>query len=246
MKLEKKSNGEPRVHPEYHKDVNVSSKLNYLRALVLGANDGIVSIAGLVVGVAGATSSVPAIFTAGMAGIIAGAISMAAGEYVSVSSSRDTEIALLEKEKYELEHFPDHELNELAVIYERKGLSKKTAVQVAKELTDYDPYKAHIEAELGIDPNNLTNPWHAAYSSAGAFLLGSTIPMLGVMLPPHSIRVPVTFFSVIVALVITGTVSAKISKAPMLRAVVRVVIGGALAMIVTYSIGYLFGVQTSI
>lgn len=246
MKLQEKSTKTPQTHPEFHKDINVNIKLNYIRALVLGANDGIVSIAGLVVGVAGATSSVQTIFTAGMAGIVAGAISMAAGEYVSVSSSRDTELALLEKEKYELKHFPDHEQDELAGIYESKGLSKKTAVQVAKELTEHDAYQAHIEAELGIDPNNLTNPWHAAYSSAGAFLVGSSIPLMGVMLPPQHLQVPVTFFSVIVALVITGTVSAKISKAPMLRAVVRVVTGGALAMIVTYSIGYLFGVQTSL
>lgn len=246
MQNKNNENTSPQTHPEFHKNINVNTKLNYIRALVLGANDGIVSIAGLVVGVAGATSSVQTIFTAGMAGIVAGAISMAAGEYVSVSSSRDTELALLEKEKYELKHFPDHELEELAGIYEGKGLSKKTATQVAKELTAHDAYQAHIEAELGIDPDNLTNPWHAAYSSAAAFLVGSSIPLMGVMLPPQHLQVPVTFFSVIVALVITGTVSAKISKAPMLRAVLRVVTGGALAMIVTYSIGYLFGVQTSI
>lgn len=246
MQTRSNKGNSPQTHPELHKDINVNTKLNYIRALVLGANDGIVSIAGLVVGVAGATSSSQTIFTAGMAGIIAGAISMAAGEYVSVSSSRDTEIALLEKEKYELKHFPDQELEELTGIYERKGLSRKTATQVAKELTAHDAYQAHIEAELGIDPDNLTNPWHAAYSSAGAFLAGSSIPLLGVMLPPEQIRIPVTFFSVVLALILTGTASAKISKAPMIRAVIRVVAGGALAMIVTYTIGYFFGVQATI
>lgn len=234
------------THPEFHKDININLRLNYIRALVLGANDGIVSIAGLVVGIAGATASAHIIFTGGMAGIIAGAISMAAGEYVSVSSLRDTEIALLEKEKYELKHFPEMELKELAGLYELKGLSKKTAIQVAKELSAEDPYKAHVDAELGIDPNNLTNPWHAALASSVSFLVGSSIPLLAVMLPPENIRVPTTFFSVILALVITGTVSAKISKAPLMRAIMRVVIGGAVAMVVTYSIGYLFGVQTSI
>ena len=246
MSYLKKEPIKPNVHPEFHKDININSRLNYIRALVLGANDGIVSIAGLVVGIAGATSSTHIIFTGGMAGIIAGAISMAAGEYVSVSSSRDTEIALLEKEKYELKHFPEMELKELAELYEQKGLSKKTAIQVAKELSAEDPYRAHVDAELGIDPNNLTNPWHAAFASAASFLVGSSIPLLAVMLPPDNVRVPTTFFSVILALVITGTVSGKISKAPILRAILRIVIGGALAMIVTYSIGYLFGVQTSI
>lgn len=246
MKVNQKDGVSSQTHPEFHKNINVNTMLNYIRALVLGANDGIVSIAGLVVGVAGATSSTQTIFTAGMAGIVAGAISMAAGEYVSVSSSRDTEIALLEKEKYELKHFPEMELKELAELYEQKGLSKKTAIQVAKELSAEDPYKAHVDAELGIDPNNLTNPWHAAFASAASFLVGSSIPLLAVMLPPENVRVPTTFFSVILALVITGTVSGKISKAPILRAILRIVIGGALAMIVTYSIGYLFGVQTSI
>jgi VIT1/CCC1 family predicted Fe2+/Mn2+ transporter len=130
------------------------AKLNWLRAAVLGANDGIVSIAGLVVGVAGANSSPAVIFTAGLAGVIAGAISMAAGEYVSVSSSRDTEQAMLEKERYELMHHPQEELEELALIYEKKGLSQKTAVLVAKELTEHDPIAAHFDAELGIDPNH--------------------------------------------------------------------------------------------
>lgn len=220
--------------------VNTGSKLNWLRAAVLGANDGIVSIAGLVVGVAGATNSSQVIFTAGMAGIIAGAISMASGEYVSVSSSKDTEKALLEKERYELNNFPDQELEELACIYEQKGLSKKTAMIVAKELTAKDPFTAHFDAELRIDPNNLTDPWHAAGASAASFLVGALIPMLAVLIPPAAIRIQSAFIAVVIALIITGIISAKIGGADVKRAVIRVVSGGALAMIVTYSIGSLF------
>lgn len=219
------------------------AKLNWLRASVLGANDGIVSIAGLVLGVAGATNSSGAIITAGIAGIIAGAISMAAGEYVSVSSSRDTEKALLKKEKHELRMFPDAELLELTALYERKGLSKKTATLVAKELTKRDAFAAHVDAELNIDPDNLTNPWHAAIASAVAFLAGALIPLVAIILPPPDLRVPVAFMSVIFALAITGTVSAKVGGASPWRATVRVVTGGALAMAVTYGIGRLFNIS---
>jgi VIT1/CCC1 family predicted Fe2+/Mn2+ transporter len=218
-------------------------KLNWLRAGVLGANDGIVSIAGILVGVAAATDSLQVILTAGVAGIIAGAISMAAGEYVSVSSSRDTEQALLEKERYELKNNPEHELAELAHIYEKKGLSKKTARTVAEELTAKDPIAAHFDAELGIDPNNLTSPWHAAFASAIAFLAGSFIPLIIILLAPASDRVVVTFISVIVALALTGFVSAKVGGANTGKAILRVVIGGALAMIVTYGIGRIFGMN---
>ena len=230
------------IHPEEHK-INHIAKLNWLRAGVLGANDGIISIAGLVVGVAGATTSPGIIFTTGIAGIVAGAISMAAGEYVSVSSSRDTEKALLEKERFELKHYPEAELQELAGIYERKGLSKKTAMTVAQELSARDPVAAHFDAELGIDPDNLTNPWHAAFASAIAFSVGALIPITAIILPPEELRIPVAFIAVIIALIITGIISAKIGQANVLRAVARVVLGGALAMIVTYGIGRLFGIK---
>lgn len=229
-------------HNEPHKN-STGTKLNWLRASVLGANDGIVSIAGLVVGVAGATDSSQAILTAGFAGVIAGAISMAAGEYVSVSSSRDTEQALLRKEKYELENNPEEELIELAEIYEHKGLSKKTAMAVAVELSAKDPYKAHVDAELHIDPDNLTNPWHAAFASAFAFLCGATIPMIAIIIPPVPARITVAFASVIIALAITGTISAKIGGAPVGRAIFRVVFGGAFAMAITYGVGILFHVS---
>ena len=230
------------LHYEPHSNM-AGSKLNWLRASVLGANDGIVSIAGLVVGVAGATNSITVIFTAGMAGIIAGAISMAAGEFVSVSSQRDSERALLAKELYELHTFPKEEFDELTSIYVKKGLSKETAHKVAKELSEKDAYAAHIDAELNLDPDNLTNPWHAAIASAASFLVGALIPLLAIIVPPASTRVPITFISVVFALMITGSLSAKIGGANILRASVRVVLGGVTAMVVTYLIGTILGVK---
>lgn len=235
----RKKKKEQKMHLEQHGRSH-ESKLNWLRAGVLGANDGIVSIAGLVLGVAGASHGIGVIVTAGVAGIVAGAISMAAGEYVSVSSQRDTEKALLAQERYELKHYPEEELHELAGIYERKGLSAKTAMVVAKELTAHDAMAAHFDAELGIDPNNLTNPWHAAIASALSFFVGALIPLIVILIPPYSLKAPITFIAVIVALAITGVLSAKIGKANALRATLRVVFGGALAMAVTYFIGSLF------
>lgn len=222
---------------------NHASKLNWLRAAVLGANDGIVSIAGLVVGVAGATNSSTVIATAGVAGVIAGAISMAVGEYISVSSSRDTERALLKKEREELRKYPKQELEELTQIYQGKGLSRKTAEVVAKELTKKDAFAAHVDAELGIDPNNLTNPWHAAFASAAAFLAGAIIPIIAILVPPPEMRVPVAFISVLFALALTGTLSARVGQANVKHATLRVIVGGALAMAVTYGVGRLFGVS---
>jgi len=229
-------------HHEPH-DSKTVSKLNWLRASVLGANDGIVSVAGIVLGVAGATTNPHVIITAGVAGIIAGAISMAAGEFVSVSSSRDTEKALLRKEKKELEEYPEEELEELVHMYEEKGLSEKTARIVAEELTAKDPYAAHIDVELNINPDDLTNPWHAAFASAASFLSGAIIPIATIILFPQSIKILMTFISVLIALAITGTISAKVGDASVLRATVRVVTGGALAMLVTYGVGRLFGVS---
>lgn len=228
-----------RTHPEPH-SANSVAHLNWLRASVLGANDGIVSIAGLVVGVAGATNSSSVILTVGMAGIVAGAISMAAGEYVSVSSSRDTEKALLRKERHELKEYPEQELEELVGIYEKKGLSNKTALIVAKELTAKDAFAAHVDAELGIDPNNLTNPWHAAFASAASFLVGAIIPLIAILLPPVSLRIPFAFISVIIALAITGVLSARAGGSDVWKATIRVIIGGAVAMVVTYSVGRIF------
>jgi vacuolar iron transporter family protein len=226
-------------HNEPHTNTT-KSNLNWLRAAVLGANDGIVSIAGLVLGVAAATTNSSTIITAGIAGVVAGAISMAAGEYVSVSSSRDTERALLKKERDELINFPKEELQELAEIYENKGLSKSTAITVAKELTKHDAFRAHADAELGIDPNDLTDPWHAAFASALAFFVGAIIPLIAIVFAPEAFRIIATFVSVLLALAITGSLGAWFGGANILRGAMRVVAGGALAMAVTYAIGSIF------
>lgn len=229
------------THIEPHTE-SAGSKLNWIRASVLGANDGIVSVAALVVGVAGATDSTGFILTAGTAGVVAGALSMAVGEYVSVSSQRDTEKALIEKERRELETEPDKELEELTTIYEAKGLSRPTAATVAHELTAHDAFAAHLEAELHIDPAKLANPWHAAFASAASFFAGAVLPMVAITLPPPEWRIPVTFVSVIIALAITGSLSAYVGDANKTRATTRVVLGGALAMAITFGIGKLFGV----
>jgi VIT1/CCC1 family predicted Fe2+/Mn2+ transporter len=216
------------------------------RAAVLGANDGIVSVAALVVGVAGATNDRTVVLTAGIAGLIAGALSMAAGEYVSVSSQRDSEKAMLAREKAELEQFPDNELKELAYIYEQKGLSAKTAKTVAKELTANDAFAAHVDAELGIDPEDLTNPWHAAVASALSFTAGAIIPLSTIILFSTSLRVPATFVAVVIALAITGSLSAWVGRAPVLRATGRVVVGGLIAMAITFAVGHIFRINGAI
>ncbi|CAM3635040.1 VIT family protein [Smaragdicoccus niigatensis] len=219
----------------------MGGRLNWLRAGVLGANDGIVSIAGLAVGVAGATTERAPILTAGVAGLLAGAISMALGEYVSVSTQRDTEKALLAKERHELENQPEAELDELAGIYESKGLRPETARQVAIELTDHDVFAAHVEAELKIDPDDLTNPWHAAGASALAFTAGALLPLLAILVLPVAVRVPVTFIVVLMALAVTGALSATLGGASAKTAMLRVVVGGAIGMVVTYGVGHLIG-----
>ncbi|MDQ1710186.1 MAG: vacuolar iron transporter family protein [Frankiaceae bacterium] len=231
--------------PEFHQD-GMAARMNWLRAGVLGANDGIVSIAGLVVGVAGATTSRGSILTVGAAGLVAGAVSMSLGEYVSVSSQRDSEHALLAKERRELAESPEAELAELVGIYRNKGLSPETAKLVAEELTAIDPFAAHVDAELGIDPNALTSAWNAAAASVVAFTLGGLLPLLAILLPPVSARVPVTFAAVLVALALTGTVSARIGGSQRLRAVLRNVLGGALALLVTFGVGMLIGQRVGI
>ncbi|MEV6275382.1 VIT family protein [Nocardia sp. NPDC051832] len=231
------------THPHEPHAEGLSARLNWLRAGVLGANDGIVSTAGLVVGVAAATTSTSAILTAGVAGLSAGAISMAVGEYVSVSTQRDSERALLAKEARELREEPETELEELAGIYTAKGLTPETARKVAEELTAHDAFTAHAEAELGLDPEELTNPWQAAASSAVSFTVGALLPLLAILLPPVHLRIPVTFVAVLIALALTGSVSARLGGSDRARAVLRVVLGGALAMAVTYGIGQLAGLS---
>jgi VIT1/CCC1 family predicted Fe2+/Mn2+ transporter len=223
----------------------MAPRLNWLRAGVLGANDGIVSTAGLVVGVAGATSDRGPIFTAGLAGLVAGAISMGLGEYISVSSQRDSERSQLATERRELADDPEEELDELAAIYASKGLKPETARLVAIELTEHDALAAHADAELRIDPDELTNPLHAAVASAAAFTLGALLPLVAILLPPESYRVLVTVVAVLIALAIAGAVSARIGGSSVRLAVTRIVVGGGAGLALTYTIGRLFGTAIS-
>lgn len=234
--------GAARQTEEPH-DSGVSGRLNWLRAGVLGANDGIVSTAGVVVGFAGATSDRGAIILAGIAALSAGAMSMAAGEYVSVSTQRDSERALIKLERQELQDDPEGELAELAQMYEHKGLSHGLARQVAAELTAKDPLRAHADIELGIDPDDLTNPWAAAGASMAAFIVGALLPLLTITFSPESLRTLVTVGAVAVALVVTGWASARLGRSPAPRAIARNVVGGLLAMAITYAIGAAVGLN---
>lgn len=227
-------------HNEPH-DSSVAARLNWLRAGVLGANDGIVSVAATVVGVAGVTNDLAPILVAGTAAVVGGAVSMALGEYVSVSSQSDSQRALIEKERQELRDDPDGELAELAEIYQAKGLSEATARTVAEELTAKDALKAHLSAELNIDEEEVVSPWHAAFASAIAFTVGAILPMLAIIFPPEQARIPVTFVAVILALAITGTVSARIGGSSKRKATLRLVVGGALAMAFTFAVGSFLG-----
>ena len=211
---------------------------------MLGANDGIISTAGLVIGVAAATADRTEIATAGVAGLVAGAVSMALGEYVSVSSQRDTERALIERERHELTTDPEAEFAELVGLLRARGLDEASAAATARQLTKRDALKAHLSIELGIDEEELANPWIAAGSSALAFAAGAVAPLVSILLLPATARIPVTFMAVLVALLATGWSSAYLGDAPKRSAIVRLVVGGAIAMAVTFGIGYLFGVAT--
>jgi VIT1/CCC1 family predicted Fe2+/Mn2+ transporter len=227
-------------HEEPHGE-GLAQRLNWLRAGVLGANDGIVSVAAIVVGVAGVSNATAPILIAGLAGLVGGAISMALGEYVSVSSQRDSERNLIAKEKRELTETPREELEELAGIYRAKGLRPDTARQVAIELTEHDALAAHLSAELNIDEQDVVSPWQAAGASAAAFTIGGLLPMLAILLPAPAWRVPVTFVAVLLALAITGAIAATIGGGSRVRASLRVVLGGALALSATFAIGSLLG-----
>ncbi|MFM2351840.1 MAG: hypothetical protein RL096_321 [Actinomycetota bacterium] len=220
---------------------SMAAKLNWLRAGVLGANDGIVSTAGLVMGVAGATSDSGAILIAGVAGLVAGSISMAGGEYTSVSAQKDSEKAALAKERQELLDQPELELRELAWFYEQKGLSLELATKVAEELTVKDALKAHAEAELGIDSEQHASPSQAALASFVAFAGGSLLPLVAVSGPWVDVRIPVTVGAVILSLAITGFVGARIGGAKSGRAIIRNVVVSLLTMGITYGIGGLVG-----
>lgn len=224
-------------------DAGVAARLNWLRAGVLGANDGIVSVAAVVVGVAGATTANGPIIAAGAAAAIGGAISMALGEYVSVSSSSDSQRALIEKERAELAETPEAELEELTGIYRAKGLSAETAETVARELTEHDALRAHLDAELNLDPDEVLSPWHAAIASAIAFSIGAVLPFVTAVFLPGPLKVPVTFVAVLLALAVTGALGARLGRAPMLRPTIRVLVGGIAALAVTFAIGSWLGVS---
>ena len=228
-------------HPNEPHGGSLSQRLNALRAAVLGANDGIASTAGVVLGVAGATTDHQAIMVAGVAALVAGAVSMALGEYVSVSSQRDSERALVEKERRELADMPDEEFAELVALYVSRGLTQSTATVVARELTDKDALRAHLDIELGIDPDEFVSPTVAAASSAVSFVVGGLLPVAAILLAPAASRVLITYLGVLVALGITGALGARMGGAPAGRAALRVMIGGAIGLLLTYGIGMLFG-----
>lgn len=223
---------------------SVNSTLNWLRAGVLGANDGIVSISGLLIGVAAVDPThTSAIVIAGLAGIASAALSMSVGEYVSVSTQRDTERTLVHAQRNALSTQPQQEEATLAAIWEAKGLDPKLAAQVAQQLSIRDPLNAHLSSRYNIDPSDLTNPWTAALSSFVAFLAGSLLPLLTMVFVPAQFRIVSTFVAVLIALMATGYISALLGQAPRLRAVIRLVAGGCLAMILTFIIGHFFGVS---
>ncbi|MEN5222512.1 MULTISPECIES: VIT family protein [unclassified Stenotrophomonas] len=225
-------------HPEVHR----SDRVGWLRAAVLGANDGIVSVAGLVVGIAASGASAATILATGIAGTVAGAMSMAAGEYVSVQSQADTELADLAVEKRELHEDPHSELEELAAIYRHRGLSPDLAHEVATQLTAHDALGAHARDELGITEELRARPMQAAMASAGAFVSGAALPVLTALLAPHAVVGQATTAVTLLGLCLTGTLAAHAGGAPRLRGAVRVTFWGAIAMAAAALVGRLFNV----
>jgi vacuolar iron transporter family protein len=221
----------------------IASRLNWLRAGVLGANDGIVSTAGIIFGVAGAAVSEQTLLIAGIAAVVAGALSMAVGEYVSVSTQKDSEEAELAMERRQLAANPRSELEQLTQLIAERGIDPALAHQVAVQLSEKDALGAHARVELGIDPDALTNPWHAALASMIAFTIGGLVPLLVIVLSPDRVEMPVAAIAVLVALAATGSLSARLGRAPMARAALRTVAGGILAMGISYGIGAVIGIQ---
>lgn len=224
-------------------DSHFIHRSNWLRAAVLGANDGIISISSLAIGVAAASSTREPILLATVAGLVAGALSMAAGEYVSVSSQTDTEKADIKREKEELQTMPEVELDILAQIYEKRGLKKETALQVAKELTVADALGAHIRDELGINEISKANPIQAAIASGAAFTAGGVLPLLVTLFSPVKNMEYFLYGFTILSLVILGAVSAKTGGSVVKKAILRIVIWGTIAMVLSALVGYLFGVN---
>lgn len=228
-----------------HRERHLSHRSGWLRASVLGANDGIISTAALILGVAASDAGRSAILTAGIAGLSAGAMAMGMGEYVSVSSQRDTENADIAKEVWELENVPDRELAELTAIYQEKGLDHELAREVATRLTEKDALRIHLIEELGITEATMARPWQAALSSMASFALGAALPLIAAAVVPASaatsVRIIVTIVVAIIALLALGLAGARAGGAHPFRPTVRVVVGGIAAMAVTMAIGKLFG-----
>lgn len=224
-----------------HSEGHYGHRVGWLRAMVLGANDGIISTAALLLGVAAANSTRTAILTAGMAGLVAGAVSMALGEYVSVSSQRDSERSDIEKEKWELANQADHELEELTAIYRSKGLPHELAKEVAVQLTEHGTLATHLLDELGISQDELAKPFQAAWSSALSFSVGASIPLVATAVASASLRIAAIIAVTMVALVGLGYIGARAGGAGPARSIARVVIGGAIAMGVTMAVGWAFG-----
>ena len=224
-------------HPERHR----FDRVNWLRATVLGAGDGIVSTASLLIGIAAAQASRSELIVAGVAGLVAGAMSMATGEFNSVSSQRDTERADILRESRELQFVPERELDELTEIYIGRGLDPTLARQVAEQLHAADPLEAHLRDELGIVDAVQARPLQAAYVSAGSFALAAAIPLLAVILAPGGARIAVVVVASLVSLATIGVVGARLGGAPPTRAAVRVLVGSGLAMGLAAAIGALVG-----
>ncbi|HPH24600.1 MAG TPA: VIT family protein [Chitinophagaceae bacterium] len=236
-------NSTKKITIDNYLDSHYIHRSNWLRAAVLGANDGIISISSLAIGVAAASTSREPIILATVAGLVAGALSMATGEYVSVSSQTDTEKADIEREKIELEEMPDEELKILAQIYEQRGLKKETAMQVAIEFTEKDALQAHVRDELGINEISQANPIQAALASGASFMVGGVLPLLVVLFAPLKGIEYLLYGFTIIFLITLGAIAAKTGGSSILKAIVRITIWGTIAMGLSALVGYIFGVK---
>jgi VIT1/CCC1 family predicted Fe2+/Mn2+ transporter len=224
-------------------DSHYIHRSNWLRAAVLGANDGIISISSIAIGIAAASMTREPVILATVAGLVAGALSMAAGEYVSVSSQTDTEKSDIAREAIELEQMPEEELQILAEIYEKRGLRKETAHQVALELTEKDALAAHVRDELGINEISQSNPIQAALASGASFCIGGILPLVTILLTPLDYMEYTLYGTSILFLIVLGVISARIGGSSIMKAILRITIWGSLAMGLTALVGYLFGVK---
>lgn len=218
-------------------------RTNWLRASILGANDGILSTASLIIGVAAASQTSEPVVLAGVAGLVAGALSMAAGEYVSVSTQADLEEADLKREREELKEMPEQELAELAAIYQHRGLDKDLALRVARQLTDHDALQAHARDELGINEITKANPLQAALASGASFVFGGVLPVLVALLAPFETMIYIQYGSALIFLMTLGAFAARSGGSPVWKSVLRITFWGTVAMGMTAWIGHLFGVN---